>query len=100
MELLLKDAIDKEFIRAIDSVAENLSEGYGRFHYKENKNFYYYSRVSLYESKTWITKVFNRELISEVDYESLKSDINTIGVKLNNYIKSIGNKNNITANNK
>lgn|SRR6056297_1325711 len=95
-----KDTIGKQLIRAIDSVAANLSEGYGRFHYKENKNFCYYSRGSLYESKTWITKAFNRGLISEVDYESLKSDINTIGVKLNNYIKSIGNKNNITANNK
>jgi len=95
-----KDTIGKQLIRAIDSVAANLSEGYGRFHYKENKNFCYYSRGSLYESKTWITKAFNRALISDVDYESLKSDINTIGVKLNNYIKSIGNKNNITANNK
>jgi len=95
-----KDTIGKQLIRAIDSVAANLSEGYGRFHYKENKNFCYYSRGSLYESKTWITKAFNRKLISDVDYESLKSDINTIGVKLNNYIKSIGNKNNITANNK
>ena len=95
-----KDTIGKQLIRAIDSVAANLSEGYGRFHYKENKNFCYYSRGSLYESKTWITKAFNRELISEVDYESLKSDINTIGIKLNNYIKSIGKKNNITANNK
>ncbi len=95
-----KDTIGKQLIRAIDSVAANLSEGYGRFHYKENKNFCYYSRGSLYESKTWITKAFNRELISEVDYESLKSDINIIGVKLNNYIKSIGNKNNIPTNNK
>jgi len=92
--------IGKQLIRAFNSVAANLSEGYGRFHYKENKNFCYYSRGSLYESKTWITKAFNRALISDVDYESLKSDINTIGVKLNNYIKSIGNKNNITANNK
>ena len=95
-----KDTIGKQLIRAIDSVAANLSEGYGRFHYKENKNFCYYSRGSLYESKTWITKAFNRALISDVTYESLKSDINSIGVKLNNYIKSIGNKNNITANNK
>lgn len=95
-----KDTVGKQLIRAIDSVAANLSEGYGRFHYKENRNFCYYSRGSLYESKTWITKAFNRGLISEVDYESLKTDINTIGVKLNNYIKSIGNKNDITANNK
>ena len=70
-----KDTIGKQLIRAIDSVAANLSEGYGRFHYKENKNFCYYSRGSLYESKTWITKAFNRELISEDDYVSLKKEI-------------------------
>lgn len=92
-----KDTIGKQLIRAIDSVAANLSEGYGRFHYKENKNFCYYSRGSLYESKTWITKAFNRKLITEDDFESLKNEINTIAVKLNNYIKSIGNKN-ITTN--
>lgn len=88
-----KDTIGKQLIRAIDSVAANLSEGYGRFHYKENKNLCYYSRGSLYESKTWITKAFNRKLITEDDFESLKNEINTIAVKLNNYIKSIGNKN-------
>lgn len=88
-----KDTIGKQLIRAIDSVAANLSEGYGRFHYKENKNFCYYSRGSLYESKTWITKAFNRKLMTKEDFESLKNEINTIAVKLNNYIKSIGSKN-------
>ncbi len=86
-----KDTVGKQLVRAIDSVAANLSEGYGRFHYKENKNFCYYSRGSLYETKTWITKAFNRKLMSEDDYVSFKKDINLIGVKLNNYIKSIGN---------
>lgn len=95
-----KDTIGKQLIRAIDSVAANLSEGYGRFHYKENKNFCYYSRGSLYESKTWITKAFNRKLITEDDFESLKNEINTIAVKLNNYIKSIGNKNITTIDSK
>ncbi len=95
-----KDTIGKQLIKAIDSVAANLSEGYGRFHYKENKNFCYYSRGSLYESKTWITKAFNRKLITEDDFESLKNEINTIAVKLNNYIKSIGNKNITTIDNK
>ncbi len=47
-----KDTVGKQLVRAIDSVAANLSEGYGRFHYKENKNFCYYSRGSLYETKT------------------------------------------------
>lgn len=32
-----KDTIGKQFVRAIDSVAANLSEGFGRYHYKEAK---------------------------------------------------------------
>lgn len=38
-----KDTIGKQLVRAIDSVASNLSEGFGRFHYKDSKNFYYFS---------------------------------------------------------
>lgn len=47
-----KDTIGKQLVRAVDSVAANLSEGFGRFHFKEAKNFSYYSRGSLYETKT------------------------------------------------
>lgn len=85
-----KDTIGKQLIRAIDSVPANLSEGFGRFHYKENKNFCYYSRGSLYESKTWIVKAYNRKLINKNDFELLKSEINKIAMMLNSYIKSIG----------
>jgi len=48
---LSKDTIGKQLVRAADSISSNLSEGYGRFHYKENKQFCYYSRGSLYETK-------------------------------------------------
>ncbi len=34
-----KDTIGKQLVRAVDSVAANLSEGYGRFHYKGFKKF-------------------------------------------------------------
>jgi len=34
-----KDTVGKQLVRAIDFVAANLSEGYGRYHYKEAKNF-------------------------------------------------------------
>ncbi len=59
---------------------------------KEVKNFYYYSRGSLYESKTSLTKAFNRKLIQEEDFGYFNKEINKIGVKLNNYINSIGKK--------
>ena len=87
-----KDAIGKQLIRAADSIAANLSEGFGRFFYKEERQFCYYSRGSLYETKTWLTKASNRGLINSDDFEKFKKEINNIGVKLNNYIKSIGKK--------
>ena len=86
------DTMGKQLIRAIDSVAANLSEGFGRYHYKEVKNFCYYSRGSLYESKTWLNKAFNRKLIQEEDFNYFNKEINKIGVNLNNYINSIGKK--------
>ena len=85
-----KDTISKQLIRAADSVAANLSEGFGRYHFKEAKQFGYYSRGSLFESKTFLTKAYNRSLISKEEYDSIISDIKIIGIKLNNYINSIG----------
>jgi len=89
-----KDTIGKQLVRAVDSVSANLSEGFGRYFYKENKQFCYYSRGSLYESKTWLTKANKRLLINDKIYNLLISDINLIGKKLNAYIKSIGNAKN------
>jgi len=85
-----KGTIGKQLVRAVDSVAANLSEGYGRYHYKEAKHFSYYSRGSLYESKTWLTKARNRDLLDEITFNQMMSTIDDISVKLNNYIKSIG----------
>lgn len=87
---MAKETMGKQLIRASDSVAANLSEGYGRFSYNENKLFCYYSRGSLFETKTWLTKAHNRKLISDDDLKSLEEMINTTAIKLNNYIKSIG----------
>lgn len=36
-----KDTLGKQLVKAADSMALNISEGYGRFYYKENKNFCY-----------------------------------------------------------
>lgn len=88
-----KDAMGKQLIKAADSVAANLSEGFGRFFYKEERQFCYYSRGSLYETKTWLTKASNRKLITIEEFEKFMKEIDDIGVKLNNYINSIGKKN-------
>ncbi|HSW54336.1 MAG TPA: four helix bundle protein [Ignavibacteriaceae bacterium] len=94
-DYFLKDTIGKQLVRAIDSVAANLSEGFGRFFYKENKQLCYYSRGSLFETKTWLTKAKNRKLISEDKFENFSKEIDLIGKKLNSYIKSIGKQSSI-----
>lgn len=85
-----KNTLGKQLVRAADSVAANIAEGYGRFHFKENKNFCYYARGSLYETKTWLSKVKNRNLITSADFEELKTEVNHLAKILNLYIKSIG----------
>lgn len=85
-----RDTMGKQLVKAADSVAANISEGFGRYFYKDEKLFCYFSRGSLFETQTWLTKAYNRKLISKTKYESLIKDLNVLGVKLNNYIKSIG----------
>ena len=85
-----KDTIGKQLVRSADSVSANLSEGFGRYFYKEERQFCYYSRGSLYETKTWLTKASNIKLISKEEFEMFEKEINDLGVKLNNYINAIG----------
>lgn len=66
-----KYTIGSQLMRSSDSIAANISEGYGRFHYKEQRQFNYIARGSLYETKTWLNKALIRipkdqELINEI----------------------------------
>jgi four helix bundle protein len=84
-----KDTIGKQLVRSADSISANLSEGFGRYHYRETKNFSYYSRGSLFETKTWLTKAFNRSLIKEDKYNEFLARLDVICIKINNYIKTL-----------
>ena len=86
-DFFAKDTIGKQLVRSTDSIAANLSEGLGRFFYKETKQFCYYSRGSLSETKTWLTKAQKRKLLPEEDYNRLIKELKNIEVKLNNYIR-------------
>jgi len=55
-EYFSKRTVGAQFVKAADSIASNIAEGYGRYFYKDRKQFYYYGRGSLLETKTWATK--------------------------------------------
>jgi four helix bundle protein len=85
-----KYSILKQYTKAADSIGANISEGFGRFHFKDSKKFLYYSRGSLFETRTWTIKAHNRNLISDEEYNDLIANILDLGIKLNNYINTIG----------
>lgn len=88
-----RDTIGKQLVRAADSIAANISEGYGRFHFKENRYFNFIARGSLFETKTWLEKAIKQELITHEEFSSLKVEMNELGKLLNGYIKKIGQEN-------
>ncbi len=84
--------IGGQLVRAADSVAANISEGYGRFSRKEQKQFCYYARGSLYETRTWITKAQERNCITSTQAEHLHTLIQQCGKMLNAYTRYISNE--------
>lgn len=84
-----KDTIGKQLVRSTDSISANIAEGYGRFFFKENRNFCYYSRGSLLETKNWITKSYKRNLIDRPTFDKLLLEIENLHRSLNGYIKYI-----------
>ena len=87
-DFFAKDTIGKQFVRAADSISANISEGFGRDSFKDSRKFYYIARGSLYETKTWLDKSFNRNLILEPIYKSLFDELNVLGLRMNNFIKA------------
>ncbi len=80
-----KDTIGKQLVRSTDSISANIAEGYGRYSFKENIQFCYYSRGSLMESKNWLIKANERDLVSK-EKGDLNEDLNNLLKRLNGYI--------------
>jgi four helix bundle protein len=86
-----KYTVGKQLAEAADSIASNISEGYGRYSYKENIQFCYYSRGSLFETKNWLRRAMQRALLTPEQCNSFMNDLDLLGEKLNAYINSIKN---------
>ena len=85
----LKTSFGNQFLSAVDSIGANIAEGYGRYHYKDSLNFFYYSRGSLWESCFWLELLLQREIIDQSLFDELKRFLINLSVKLNNFIQSL-----------
>jgi len=81
-----------QFIRASDSVAANISEGYGRFSYKERLHYTRIARGSLYESRHWFEVICKRFKIPPEKQKVFISLSRDEGFLLNQYGRYLQNK--------
>lgn len=88
-EYLIRRDLGSQLTSAADSVSANIAEGYGRHYYADSKNFYFYARGSLLETKSWLGKCKRRGLIPEEYCNQLLADVELIMAKLINYIKFV-----------
>jgi len=84
-----KNTIGKQLVRSADSIAANISEEFGRYHYRDSMMFCYYARGLLFETTTWLRKANQRNLVSDEGLATFEQSLKNLGVKLNNYITSI-----------
>ncbi len=80
--------IGYQVIRAADSIAANIAEGYGRYTSPDRRKFYLYSRGSFEETKAWLRKALRRQVTSVGRGQEYKVIIDELGPKLNAFIKT------------
>jgi four helix bundle protein len=87
-----KYRLNDQIIRSSRSVTANISEGYGKYTYKETKQFCIHSRGSLNETLNHLIDAFDEEYISKEQLISFKSEIEECARLLNGYISYLKKK--------
>ncbi|MGB9706876.1 MAG: four helix bundle protein [Microgenomates group bacterium] len=78
--------ITSQLRRAAISIALNIAESYGRFHFKDKAIFLYNARGSLLEVKSILLICFKLGFLDKERKEELVSKADKLGVKINNFI--------------
>ena len=79
-----------QVIRASRSVTNNITEGYGRFHYQENIRFCRQSRGSVYEIVDDLIIARDEEYITKEAFKETSAIIDRVLRLLNGYINYLG----------
>jgi len=84
--------VGRQLVEAADSVGANISEGHGRYHYREEITFDYYARGSLKETRYWLRRARVRRIMADATYQCLIAKVDQLEPQLNAYINSLERK--------
>lgn len=82
-----KYRLTDQMIRSSRSVARNIAEGYGRYHYQENIQFCRQSRGSLSELKNDFYTAYEEDYVTKEMLNELKEHVEECNRLLNGYIR-------------
>lgn len=86
-DFFAKKTVGDQLVRAIDSIAANIAEGFGRYHKKDKIKFYYNARGSLFESIHWVNKANLRKLLTKEEFNYIINILNNLPREINYLIK-------------
>ncbi len=78
-----RDVVGGQLAKAGDSIGANIAEAYGRFHYGEKLQFLYYARGSLFETKYWLNRARERNLMPPAQVQEYASQLTDLARQLN-----------------
>jgi four helix bundle protein len=90
-----RDTVGKQLARCADSIGANIAEGVGRGSFQDNRRFVKVARGSLNETRYWLRRAYQRQLLTEDQVASLRPMIDELSPRLNAYLRSIGPKANL-----
>ena len=82
-----KETVGKQYVKAVDPISANLSEGFGRYTKNDKVHFYRYSFGSVKESMDWTEKSHYRKLLSDQEYDKIKMILDQLPREINSLIK-------------
>lgn len=99
-----KDTVGKQIVRSADSIGANrratlrmkhpprnarVAEGNGRYSHQDNKRFVRIARGSLNETRHWLRRAYNRNLLTKEQINKIQPILDELSPKLNAYLNSI-----------
>ena len=84
-----KITIGHQIVDAADGVDSNIAEGSGRGSLPDNRRFVKIARGSLYETKHWLRRAYERKLLTNHEVSELKPVIDELLPTLNAYFRSL-----------
>jgi len=86
---ITRDVVGKQLAEAADSIGAHIAEAFGRFHNGEKVQFLYYARGSLFETKYWLNRVLERELMPSNQVNDYASQLSDLARQLNDFISNL-----------